>query len=680
MTSATTIFTTTTTESAMTSSDDEVTSATTNFSHKTTALSPPAEVTLYNTTDVAPTTAGAVFYMALGMCLGAWGFALFIIGGNLLIVSAVVRVRKLRTLSNMYIVSLAVADSLVGVILLPLGISFLPSFAHLFRDSYLGCMTFLGLIYVTVSCSGGHMFLVSVDRYLFLIHPYLYSRVFTERRVMVSILVVWCLSILYGSGVFVFNHYDSVRNCNGPEVLPASFNVYSSGSLHFLLMLITAYVYFRIMLLAFQKQRAMSKDRGRQRRARSKCQRKLVDIQKEKPTKSTSAVSSLITSQTLIHDIPDPVETVLHSSVINNSVDDKQSALYKTEEGSDKAGRKSISSISVHYAASPVVSSAVESVTGVQARSGPGSISSKAVVEALQISALEDGPSPCLSGKSCAGPDTSSGLAGGPDVMDGSAEHPDVGRAVTRCAVNGSAGQQAGSAPDSSAGSKVPQVSPITSPCVEPHPSTTITLSTCPSDQGLRVRTDVPSASSCPLNASGQPSLSKPIELATECSPAFSHSSSGIPGTATTAVLEESNEPGLSASNGIRQNQVSTMRPEISSPSEGVSSADPAPTSHAPPRSGEPRSSPWKAVRLFVIVFVSFSAFWLPYYICLFVRTSFNIQQAVLDVLVLLGILNSGVNFIVYAMISRDFRAYFKRRLCLSRCSNDVLPVCGFKN
>lgn len=114
--------------------------------------------------------------------------------GNALTITVFVLERKLRRRTNYYIVSLALADLLVGVFGIPFAILTSvglprPLWACLFMLS-----TLLVLCTVSIFC----LLAVSVDRYWAILHPLRYSRVMTARIARRIILVCWVAGTLVG--------------------------------------------------------------------------------------------------------------------------------------------------------------------------------------------------------------------------------------------------------------------------------------------------------------------------------------------------------------------------------------------------------------------------------------------------------------------------------------------------
>lgn len=99
--------------------------------------------------------------------------------GNALTITVFVVDRKLRRLTNYYIVSLALADLLVGVLGIPFAILTAIGLPRLLWPCLLMLSTLLMLCTISIFC----LVAVSVDRYWAILHPLRYSRVMTAKIV-----------------------------------------------------------------------------------------------------------------------------------------------------------------------------------------------------------------------------------------------------------------------------------------------------------------------------------------------------------------------------------------------------------------------------------------------------------------------------------------------------------------
>jgi len=148
--------------------------------------------------------------------LQIWYSAIAIIGclGNSLTIIAIAVCRKHRKTQNIYIGSLAVSDLLVCLSLAPYTASSLADeTAAVNRNSDSMVCRVVGM--VSVASIGNtiiHLAAIAVNRYICILKPaHVYTRLYTTRRLFVSIFILWCLSIgslmpgLFGFGSFGYS-------------------------------------------------------------------------------------------------------------------------------------------------------------------------------------------------------------------------------------------------------------------------------------------------------------------------------------------------------------------------------------------------------------------------------------------------------------------------------------------
>ncbi|XP_030613330.1 trace amine-associated receptor 13c-like [Archocentrus centrarchus] len=115
---------------------------------------------------------------------------------NLLVIISVSYFRQLHTPSNILLLSLAVSDVLVGLLLMP---------AEIFRNTacwVLGnfmCSLYIYLGYIVVTSSIGNIVLISMDRYVAICDPLHYPTRITVVRVKLSAYLCWFYSVFYSS-------------------------------------------------------------------------------------------------------------------------------------------------------------------------------------------------------------------------------------------------------------------------------------------------------------------------------------------------------------------------------------------------------------------------------------------------------------------------------------------------
>lgn len=124
--------------------------------------------------------------------LGVINFA--VIGGNLLVIASVFISTKLRTVTNFFIVSLAVADLCLGLVVLPYSISLEVLKIWIFGDIW--CQIWLAVDVWMCTSSILNLCAISVDRYLAITRPVHYRSLMSSRRAKLLIAAVWVLAFI----------------------------------------------------------------------------------------------------------------------------------------------------------------------------------------------------------------------------------------------------------------------------------------------------------------------------------------------------------------------------------------------------------------------------------------------------------------------------------------------------
>ncbi|XP_055063791.2 trace amine-associated receptor 13c-like [Misgurnus anguillicaudatus] len=120
---------------------------------------------------------------------------------NLLVIISISHCKKLHTPTNMLILSLAVADLLVGLIGMPLEAIRLIETCWYFGDIF--CRLFLIIMGLLFSTSLSNLVLIAVDRYVAVCHPLLYPQKITMTRTIPIICVSWFWSSAYNFSVVI---------------------------------------------------------------------------------------------------------------------------------------------------------------------------------------------------------------------------------------------------------------------------------------------------------------------------------------------------------------------------------------------------------------------------------------------------------------------------------------------
>uniref|UniRef100_A0A8C1QAF2 G-protein coupled receptors family 1 profile domain-containing protein n=1 Tax=Cyprinus carpio TaxID=7962 RepID=A0A8C1QAF2_CYPCA len=114
---------------------------------------------------------------------------------NLLVIVSISHFKQLHTPTNVLILSLAVADLIAGLILMPVQGMKLIEPCWYFGEIF--CSIFPLILYVVVTASLGNLVIISVDRYIAVNDPLRYPLKVNNNRVVVSIVVNWLFSFIY---------------------------------------------------------------------------------------------------------------------------------------------------------------------------------------------------------------------------------------------------------------------------------------------------------------------------------------------------------------------------------------------------------------------------------------------------------------------------------------------------
>ncbi|XP_066533558.1 trace amine-associated receptor 13c-like [Hoplias malabaricus] len=146
--------------------------------------------------------------------VSAAAVVLLTVCGNLLIIISVCHFKQLHTPTNMLILSLAVSDFLVGVLLMPTALIWMIESCWIFNIIY--CIFFILASFSLTTTSIFNVALIAVDRYFALSNPFLYTKAVSVNR-MCSVVVFLCiLLLLYHLALQYFNgHYTNIVMCPG---------------------------------------------------------------------------------------------------------------------------------------------------------------------------------------------------------------------------------------------------------------------------------------------------------------------------------------------------------------------------------------------------------------------------------------------------------------------------------
>ncbi|XP_029967821.1 trace amine-associated receptor 13c-like [Salarias fasciatus] len=176
---------------------------------------------------------------------------------NLLIIISISHFKKLHTPTNLLLLSLAVSDFFVGLLMV---------FQIILIDGcwFLGdlmCAVYFIFDHIFTSASIGTMVLISVDRYVAICYPLLYPTKVTQNRAKICVLMCWLICVLFHCLLLKDNikHPGRYNSCLGECVVIKDYYAGIADVLCSFIGPVTVIVilYVRIFVVALSQARAL---------------------------------------------------------------------------------------------------------------------------------------------------------------------------------------------------------------------------------------------------------------------------------------------------------------------------------------------------------------------------------------------------------------------------------------
>ncbi|XP_076372027.1 putative G-protein coupled receptor No18 [Tachypleus tridentatus] len=190
--------------------------------------------------------------------IGALSVLIFLtLVGNTLVIAAVATTRQMRTVTNYFVVSLAVTDLLVGLLVLPLAV--IQEVHHSWPLGRVVCEFWISMDVLLCTASILTLCCISVDRYFAITAPMTYVVKRSSNLALVMICGVWVMSALITCPP-IFGWRDSDRQ-NATDCVYNSnkgYVVYSALGSFYIPALVMVYVYSRIFAVARRREAVLT--------------------------------------------------------------------------------------------------------------------------------------------------------------------------------------------------------------------------------------------------------------------------------------------------------------------------------------------------------------------------------------------------------------------------------------
>ncbi|XP_030753602.1 octopamine receptor beta-1R-like [Sitophilus oryzae] len=184
--------------------------------------------------------------------------------GNLLVIVSVMRHRKLRVITNYFVVSLALADMLVAIWAMCFNFSVEVTGGY-WIFGYFMCDVWNSLDVYFSTASILHLCCISVDRYYAIVQPLDYPLIMTNGRLIVMLAIVWCSPALMSFLPIFMGWYTTVEHTafrkKNPDVclfvVNRTYSVISSSVSFWVPGMVMILMYYRIYVEADRQERML---------------------------------------------------------------------------------------------------------------------------------------------------------------------------------------------------------------------------------------------------------------------------------------------------------------------------------------------------------------------------------------------------------------------------------------
>ncbi|CAF3868209.1 unnamed protein product [Rotaria magnacalcarata] len=202
---------------------------------------------LYSNCTSAEVSSGTL-YRTILIIVGGTVLSFLTTAGNLLVLISFRINRQLRTVTNYFLLSLAIADFTIGFFSIPIFFTFFEKDRWPF-DSFL-CDVWLSVDYTMSNASVANLLLICFDRYFSITRPLTYRTKRTPKRVSIMIALAWAIScFIWTPWIWAWPLFDKSLppgDCRLPFASKATVAIPTAIAAFYLPVTLMCLLYFRI--------------------------------------------------------------------------------------------------------------------------------------------------------------------------------------------------------------------------------------------------------------------------------------------------------------------------------------------------------------------------------------------------------------------------------------------------